>query len=77
MLVIEILEGNDRKAIEYGERAWRLSQDNPTIPANLAVAYHLLGDVNKRDEYYGHAKRLRYYNLTKLDQIFSGELQVR
>ena len=75
--VIEILEGNDVRAVEYGEKAWSLRKDLATIPANLAVAYHYLGDTEKRDLYFNHAKRLNYSSLDTLQEIFDGTLELR
>jgi len=77
LLVIELKEGNDAKAVEYGEKAWTLRKDSPVIAANLAIAYHYIGDVKKRDEFYEHAKRLGYLNLQTLKEIFEGKLSLR
>lgn len=70
LLVIEVMEESYEKAVEYGSKAWSLRKDDPTIPANLAVAYHYLGDIEKRDSFYNHAQRLGYYNLNKLKELF-------
>jgi tetratricopeptide (TPR) repeat protein len=77
LLVIELLEGNDAKAVEYGEKAWAIRQDLPGIPANLAVAYHYLGDNSKRDQYYKHAERLGYHALGTIKDIFDGKTSIR
>ena len=77
LLVIELMEGNDERAVEYGEKAWTLRKDYASIPANLAVAYHYLGNETKRDEYYQHADRLAYHRLETLQKIFDGELSIR
>ncbi len=61
-------------AIEYGEKAWALSNGHPTIAANLAIAYYYAGDIAKRDRYSDIAKRLGYANAKSLEAIFSGEL---
>lgn len=74
---IEILEGNDEKAVEYGERAWALRKDLATIPANLAIAYHYLGDHSKRDYFYKEAERLGYSRLQTVKDIFDGKLSLR
>jgi Flp pilus assembly protein TadD len=73
LLVIELLEKNNKRAVEYGEKAWALRKDSPTIPANLAVAYHYLGDKSKRDQFYEHAARLGYHRLESLKDIFDGK----
>jgi Flp pilus assembly protein TadD len=77
LLVIELMEGHDEKAVEYGEKAWALRKDYALIPANLAVAYHYAGDVKKRDHFYEEAKRLGYPNLEGLREIFSGRRTLR
>ncbi|MEO0796525.1 MAG: tetratricopeptide repeat protein [Verrucomicrobiota bacterium] len=71
LVAIELMEGNYNKAVEYGELAWDLRKDYGTIPANLAIAYHYAGNEAKRDEYFEHAKRLNYHNLTGLKEVFS------
>lgn len=77
LLVIELLEGNDKKAIEYGEKAWALRKDLSTIPANLAIAYHYNGEFDKRDEYYDIAERLGYSSLNRMKEIFEGKKTIR
>ncbi len=77
LLVIELLDGNDEEAIEYGEKAWALRKDLPSIPSNLAVAYHYMGDYSKRDQYYEEAERLGYHKLRTLQDIFDGNISIR
>jgi tetratricopeptide (TPR) repeat protein len=77
LLVIELMEGNDQKAVEYGEKAWSLRKDFASIPANLSVAYHYSGDLEKRDQFYNHAKRLNYHNLKGLRELFEGKTTIR
>lgn len=77
LLVIEILEGNDERAVEYGEKAWGLRKDLASIPANLAIAYHYVGNVAKRDEYYQQAERLGYHRLQTVKEIFDGKASLR
>lgn len=77
LLVIELMDGNDEKAVEYGEKAWALRKDHASIPANLAIAYHYLGDYSKRDRYYHEAERLEYYNLRAIKDIFDGKTSIR
>lgn len=77
LLVIELMEGNDARAVEYGERAWELEKTNPSIPANLSIAYHYGEDFERRDIFYGHAKRLGYHNLQALEDIFEGKSSLR
>jgi hypothetical protein len=76
LLVIEILEHNYEAAAEYGERAWALRKDLPSIPANLAVAYHYLKNEEKKMHYYEQAKKLGYHQLDRIDQIFNGSLSI-
>ncbi len=77
LAVVELVEGNDKQAVEYGEKAWALRTDLATIPANLSVAYHYLGDHAKRDAYYKEAEKLGYPNLKGLQDIFSGKTSLR
>lgn len=77
LVVIELIEGNDEKAVEYGEKAWALRKDYPSIPANLAIAYHYQGNRQKRDEFYQHARRLGYHDLQAIQDIFSGKVGIR
>lgn len=72
LVVLELMEGNYMKAKEYGETAWKMRQDYPVIPANLSIAYHYSGEVKKRDEFYDKAKKLGYWHLEGLKEIFSG-----
>lgn len=76
LLVIEILERNYEAAVNYGEKAWALRKDLPSIPANLSVAYHYLKNEKKKRYYYQQAKRLGYHKLDALDKIFNGSLTV-
>jgi Flp pilus assembly protein TadD len=76
LVVIELLEGNHKKAVEYGEKGWALRKDLPIIPANLAIAYHYLGDYSRRDQYYKQAKRLGYHNLQTLKDIMDGKASI-
>lgn len=73
LLVIEIVNGDYKKAIEYGEKSWSLRKDSATIAANLSLSYHYIGDNNKRDEYFKHAQHLKYHNLETLQDIFKTE----
>lgn len=73
LLVIELLEGNYEKAVEYGEKGWGYRKDSGTIAANLSVAYHYTGDMAKRRQFYDEAKKLGYPNLAVIEEIFRGE----
>lgn len=76
LLVIELLEKNYEKAVEYGERAWQLRKDHPTIPANLAVAYHYIGEDEKKQKFYREAEKLGYPSLDVIQEIFDGTMVV-
>jgi tetratricopeptide (TPR) repeat protein len=77
LLVVELLDGNNKEAVEYGEKAWALRKNLPSIPANLSIAYHYLGDFTKRDEFYKHAKELGYHNLQAIDDIIDGRTTIK
>lgn len=77
LLVIELMEGNDKKAVEYGEKAWAIRKDLPNIPANLAIAYHYLGEPEKRDKFYKLAKNLGYHNLQAIEDMINGKTSIR
>jgi hypothetical protein len=74
---IEVLEGNDEAAVDYGEQAWAIRQDLPATAETLAIAYHYLGDVEKRDFYYRHAERLGHEDLEGIRDVFEGRLSIR
>ncbi|MBU1109950.1 MAG: tetratricopeptide repeat protein [Candidatus Riflebacteria bacterium] len=76
LLVIELMAKNNKKAVEYGEKAWKLRKNLPSIPANLAVAYHYINDHAKRDEFFKHASDAGYSNLQGLKDIFSGKSSI-
>lgn len=77
LLVLELMDGNDARAVEYGEKAWALRKDSPSIAANLAIAYHYVGDPEKRDAFYRHAEELGYADLAALQEIFNGTVSIR
>lgn len=76
LLVIELLEKDYDKAIEYGEKAWALRKDNAGIAANLAIVYHCVNNEEKKKKFYDEAKRLNYYRMDTVDQIFDGTLTI-
>jgi tetratricopeptide (TPR) repeat protein len=77
LLGVELMEGNDRKAVEYGEKAWALRQDMAVIASNLSLAYHCVGDTAKRDRFFKEAERLKYPQLENLREIFAGTREFR
>lgn len=77
LVAIELMDGNNAGAVEYGEKAWALHQNDPALAANLAVGYHYSGDLEKRDAFYQHAEELGYPGLNTLQEIFAGKISVR
>ncbi len=77
LLVIELMDGNDNEAVKYGEQAWTLRNNSPTIAANLAIAYHYFGDTEKRDEFLEYARKLGYYNMAAIQEIIDGKASLR
>jgi tetratricopeptide (TPR) repeat protein len=77
LAVLELQRGRDASALEYALKAFRLDPLDPTINANLAVAYHYLGKTVERDASAGKAEALGYPDMAKVWKIFSGELTVR
>lgn len=77
LLVIELMDGNDTQAIAYGERAWALSKNDPAIAANLAIAYHCLGDTERRDRFCELARTLGYHNMAAVRDIIDGKASIR
>ena len=61
---------------EIVEKAWDLRKDLGSIPANLAIVYHYLGEEEKKQLYYKEAKDLGYHSMEAVDQIFDGSLSV-
>ena len=76
LVAIELKRKNFSNAVELGEKAFRLDNTDPAIAANLSIAYHYFGDIEKRDKYYSEAKKLKYKNLDILLLIFKGKATV-
>jgi len=76
LVVIELQAKNYAKAVQLGERARTLDQDNAVVLANLSVAYHYVGDTKKRDEVFELAKQKGYRNAKELERIYSGETEL-
>ena len=74
--VIEIIETDYAKAAEYGQKAWQIRQDLPSIPANLAVAYHYLNNDAKKRYFYDQAKRLKYHRLELIERVLDGTANI-
>lgn len=77
MTVIALKQERDREAVEYAEKGWELDPEDPAIAANLAVAYHYVGDTEGRDRMTAEAERLGYTKVDVLRGIYAGELTVR
>ena len=73
-LTVALLNCEIDKAVDYGERGAKGASDDAVINANLAVAYHFDGQIEKRDEYTAIAKKLNYPSIPDLLDIYSGEL---
>ncbi len=69
MLLLDLNE--EEEALRQAEKAWEITKRDATIAANLAVAYHRNDMTEKRDEMRGHAERLGYQGLDRLDQLFA------
>ncbi len=77
MLVIALKQADDQAAVEYGEQALSLDPEDPVIAANLAVAYHYIGNRTKRDVMLRRARELGYSKTEKLQKIFDGQMTIR
>jgi len=76
-VVVALKLGQDAQALEFAEKAWELDKEDPTVAANLSVAYHYVGRLADRDRMYEQARRLGYPSMETLDKIFRGELTMR
>ena len=65
--------GNDEAAAEICETLWAANIKAAWIPAHLAIAYHNLGKIEKRDEYLEHARTLGYEDMETLDKMIANE----
>lgn len=77
MMVMALKRGQHEQAIVHGEKAYALDKADPLIAANLAIAYHFAGNLNKRDELTQAAQKLGFKGMDWLAKIYSGELEVR
>lgn len=76
LAVIHLKRNDPAAAVAVGERAWALDASDPVIAANLAVSYHYVGDLAKRDEFHRTAVSMGYRNGKTLEEIYRGELTV-
>lgn len=77
MTVIALRQRRDAQALEYAGKGYDLDPSDPTIVANLAVAYHYNGMFEQRDKMTEQAKSLGYAKAETLRKIYSGEMSVR
>ncbi|MGF1602987.1 MAG: tetratricopeptide repeat protein [Thermosynechococcaceae cyanobacterium] len=70
LVVVHILKKDYKAGIADGEKAMKFDFDDPTLYANLSLAYHFDGDTVNRDKYFKLAKKNNYYNLEKLQTLF-------
>lgn len=76
MVAIALIQKDYTKAVQYGEQSYRLDNTDPVIAANLAIAYHYLGDAANRDKFSSVATDLNYQSMDSLQQIFNGEIEI-
>ncbi|HYO64688.1 MAG TPA: tetratricopeptide repeat protein [Archangium sp.] len=77
MMVVSLKRGLYDEAIAHGEKAWSLDKNDPTIAANLAIAYHYAGNTKKRDELTQVAQKLGFKGMDWLDKVYTGQIEVR
>lgn len=76
LVMIELKRRNFEEAVILGEKAFELENNDPTIAANLSIAYHYKGDSTSRDRFYSVAKSLNYKNLKILRMIYNGKATI-
>ena len=77
MTTIALKRFEDAQALEYALKGYNLDKTDPIIAANLAVAYHYNNDIENRAKFARIAEQLGYTNMEKLQQIFSGVMNIR
>ncbi|REG23175.1 Tfp pilus assembly protein PilF [Archangium gephyra] len=77
MMVVALKRGLYDEAIAHGEKAYALDKNDPTIAANLAIAYHYAGNTAKRDELTQVAQKLGFKGMDWLDKVYTGQIEVR
>lgn len=70
LATIEMERGNAPQSLKHARHAYDLQMDNPTAAAYLAVAYHLNGMIEKRDEFTAKARELGYPEMDELARIY-------
>ena len=74
--VIELIRSNKSSALKFMLRAYDLDNCNPTIIANLAVAYHYNDNFKLRDKFASKAEQAGYKDMQKIDRIFKGQFKI-
>jgi tetratricopeptide (TPR) repeat protein len=77
MAVIELKRNRDAEALRLAQLAYGKDKEDPIIAANLALAYHYNGKLERRDKYTRIARELGYKNMKRLAQFYNGELTIR
>lgn len=76
LMIIELKKGNVQKAIELGEKAVNLEPEALDIKGNLAVAYHVNKEFEKRDSLVTEMTLKGYPDVRYLNLIFEGVVTV-
>jgi Flp pilus assembly protein TadD len=78
MVTIALKRGDFKKAVSIGEKGFKLDSQDPTIAANLAIAYHHNKQIEARDRMTKTAAKLGYSkeDMDVLAKIYSGELTI-
>ena len=78
MVTIALKRGDFKKAVTLGEKGFQLNGKDPTIAANLAMAYHYAKQIEARDKMTKTAAKLGYSkaDLDVLAKLYSGELTI-
>ncbi len=73
LVVVALLEEDVAGAVAYGEKAWGFVKDNPSVLANMAIAYHFQGDTAQCRLFVERARASGYHGMDGLRQIIAGE----
>jgi tetratricopeptide (TPR) repeat protein len=78
MVTIALKRGDFKKAVSIGEKGFKLDSQDPTIAANLAIAYHYNKQIEARDKMTKTAAKLGYSkkDMDVLAKLYSGELTI-
>jgi len=63
-----------KRSIRFMTVFWEADRENAAVAGRLAEAYHHHGDVEKRDEFIEHARKLKYKEMDRLDALVAGEV---